>query len=242
MNAVRDLLIVDDDDNMRCTLASILAEDGFDVRVAASGEEAVQLCLGQTFRLILMDVRMPGIDGVEACRRIRSNSNRSQIVIMSAQPESEMERLALRAGVLGFLRKPLDVESVLKLIAEVTSRLIVYIGPIGSGARQLQQALSDARVRSTFVGTVDEALALIEQIHYDALVLDLEGIDDPDGTVAYIRDYHPTIPLLLASPAGPLTQSLPSLDPGGASGVLEKPVSADGLLGVLDRIRRDQVR
>jgi CheY-like chemotaxis protein len=234
MNSVRDLLIVDDDHNMRSTLAAILAEDGLDVRVAASGEEAVALCLDQAFRLILMDVRMPGIDGVEACRRIRSKSRRSQIVIMSAQAESEMERLALRAGVLGFLRKPLDVESVIKLIGEATSRLIVHVGPIGPGARRLQQALSDARVRSTFVGTIDEALALIEQIHYDALVLDLEGNDDPEGAVAYIRDYHPNLPLLLVAPGGALRLVL------GVNGILEKPVSPEGLLTLLDRVKSEQ--
>ena len=65
------ILIVDDERNMRTTLADILAEEGYEVSTAESGEKAIKICRQTSFDTVLMDVRMPGIDGVEAFRRIR---------------------------------------------------------------------------------------------------------------------------------------------------------------------------
>lgn len=62
------ILVVDDEPSMRKTVAAILRAEGYSVDVAASGEEAVELCSRSGYAVVLMDVRMPGIDGVEAFR------------------------------------------------------------------------------------------------------------------------------------------------------------------------------
>ena len=59
------ILVVDDEKNMRVTLAAILAEKGYTVAEAATGEQALDLCQQQAFDVVLMDVRMPGLNGVE---------------------------------------------------------------------------------------------------------------------------------------------------------------------------------
>ena len=65
------ILIADDEANMRITLADILEDEGYEVTTVANGEEAMAMCSETRFAVILMDVRMPGIDGVEAFRRLR---------------------------------------------------------------------------------------------------------------------------------------------------------------------------
>jgi len=110
------ILVVDDEQNMRTTLADILADEGFDVSTAESGERAVKLCRREPFDTVLMDVRMPGIDGIEACRRIRELRPEARVILMSAYSVEQLVEDSLRGGVVAFLRKPLDAERLLALL------------------------------------------------------------------------------------------------------------------------------
>ncbi len=112
------VLVVDDERNMRITLADILEDAGFDVSVADCGEKAVKMCGKRSFDAILMDVRMPGIDGVEAFRLIRRKDQAVRVIMMSAYSMQELQRLAMREGAIGFLKKPLDLDRVIELIGE----------------------------------------------------------------------------------------------------------------------------
>lgn len=110
------ILVVDDEKNMRGTLAEILTEEGYSVDTAASGEAAVRACRSCEFHVILMDVRMPGINGVEAFRMIRSHRRDARVILMSAYSMEELKRAALDEGAVAFLPKPLNLESVVGLI------------------------------------------------------------------------------------------------------------------------------
>jgi CheY-like chemotaxis protein len=111
-------LVVDDEQNMRTTLADILIGEGFDVSTAESGEKALKLCGRHDFDVVLMDVRMPGIDGLEAFRRIRKKKSGARVIMMSAYAVDHLERAALAEGAIAFLRKPLDPARMLQLLAE----------------------------------------------------------------------------------------------------------------------------
>jgi len=110
------ILVVDDEKNIRVTLADILTEEGYEVRTAGTGERAVKLCSKQPFDVVLLDVRMPGIDGVEAFRQIRAKRSDIRVILMSAYSIDALRREALAAGALGFVRKPLDLDHLVKLI------------------------------------------------------------------------------------------------------------------------------
>ena len=79
LDARARVLVVDDERNMRSTLAEILEAEGYAVETAESGEAAVQRCSVNPFDIVLMDVRMPGSNGVEAFRRIREH-NRGEMI------------------------------------------------------------------------------------------------------------------------------------------------------------------
>lgn len=113
----RTILVVDDEPNMRRTLRDILDHEGYDVSTAESGEQAVRLCRTREFDLVLMDVRMPGIDGLEAFRQIRRRREGARIALMSGYAVEQLELAAMREGVLAFLRKPMDPAEMLALIA-----------------------------------------------------------------------------------------------------------------------------
>ncbi len=112
------VLVVDDEKNIRITLADILVGEGFEVRTADTGEKAVKLCHKRPFDVVLLDVRMPGMDGFEAFRLIRRERRDACVIMMSAYSTQEFRQVALDEGAAAFLRKPLDVERVLELIRE----------------------------------------------------------------------------------------------------------------------------
>ena len=120
--AAQRVLVVDDEKNMRTTLADILADEGFEVTTADSGEKAVRICGQRPFDVILMDVRMPGIDGIEAFRRIRQRDRDIRVIMMSAYSLQYLEEEVLREGAVAFVRKPLDADQVLALIGDSDRR------------------------------------------------------------------------------------------------------------------------
>jgi CheY-like chemotaxis protein len=107
---------------MRLTLADILRDRGCRVETAETGEQAVRMCATNVFDMILMDVRMRGIDGTEAFRRIRKRRADSRVIMMTAYALEHLEREALELGAIAFLRKPLDIDALLTLIDEALAR------------------------------------------------------------------------------------------------------------------------
>jgi two-component system response regulator HydG len=106
------ILIVDDDPGHRGMLTTLLADWGFRVEAAADGETAVARCREQAFDLILMDVRMAGISGIEALREIKAYNPAIPILIMTAYSDVETAVEAIKAGAYDYLTKPLDFEDL----------------------------------------------------------------------------------------------------------------------------------
>ena len=131
-------LVVDDEKNMRITLAAILRRVGYAVTLAENGEEAVELCVHRSFDLVVMDVRMPGIDGVEAVRRIRRRQTETKVILMSAYSLSATDQSTLGDGVVPFFSKPLDIPGLLSQVEALTQSLVVHIQDMqhnGNGSR-----------------------------------------------------------------------------------------------------------
>jgi DNA-binding NtrC family response regulator len=167
------ILIVDDEKSMRVTLAAILRDEGYDVTTAATGEEAVALCAKESFSVVLMDVRMPGINGVEAFRRIRRHQPGVRVILMSAYSVEALRDAALDEGAIAFLTKPLALETVVNLIREVTGTAILVVEKDEETALALQDNLRSRGYRVTVTASPHEALELVEQIRFDLIFLDV---------------------------------------------------------------------
>jgi len=100
------VLLVDDEEDMRDALRDLLADSGFDIVGAASnGQEAVVLTEELQPDLVLMDLRMPGMDGIEATREIKERTPEIQVLILSAYDDSELRFAATDVGVYCYLVK-----------------------------------------------------------------------------------------------------------------------------------------
>jgi len=106
---MRSILIVEDDPLVRKTLASQLAKKGFDVAVAEAGEDGVRVFSEFTPDLVLLDVRLPDIDGLEVLRRIRERDRRAVILVMTAFDDMKTTVEAIKLGAFEYLVKPLNM-------------------------------------------------------------------------------------------------------------------------------------
>ncbi len=107
------ILIVDDERNIRRTLGMILKGEGYRTAQAASGEEAVVAVEKDPPDIVLLDVKLPGMDGVETLRKIRSLRKEQIVILISGHATVEIAVEATREGAFDFLEKPLGKERVL---------------------------------------------------------------------------------------------------------------------------------
>jgi DNA-binding response OmpR family regulator len=121
---VRKILVADDEHNIRHILDFSLAAEGFQVLAASSGDEVVALAALELPDLIILDIMMPGGDGLEACRRLKADERTSQIpVILLTARNQPVDREAGRsAGADDYVTKPFSPQ---RLIDKVLSLLHV---------------------------------------------------------------------------------------------------------------------
>ncbi len=107
-NKALNILVVDDDAAHRNMLRTVLSDWGYSIALAEDGEAAVRFCKEQAFDLVLMDVRMPKMSGLEALKEIKSHNPSLPILIMTAHSNVEAAVEAIKAGAYDYLTKPLD--------------------------------------------------------------------------------------------------------------------------------------
>ena len=107
MNSSR-ILVVDDEPQLRRALRATLSALGFVVADAESGEAALEMVRAEKFDLILLDINMPGLSGLETCRALRARSDVS-ILMLTVRNRTEDKIEALDAGADGYVTKPFDV-------------------------------------------------------------------------------------------------------------------------------------
>ena len=120
-DAIR-VLVVDDDKGMAETLRDILGASGYEVDVAFSGEEAMERVRERPPDGILMDIRMPGFNGVEAFRELKRLTPDSFVIFMTAFAASGLVEEAWTEGAVEVLAKPLDVARTLSLIQKTAAK------------------------------------------------------------------------------------------------------------------------
>ena len=106
------ILIVDDEVSILNSLSSILEDEGYDITVAKSGTEALRLCTTDPPDLMMLDIWMPEMDGLETLRRVRELTPYTQVMMMSGHGSIETAVKAIKLGAYDYIEKPLSLENV----------------------------------------------------------------------------------------------------------------------------------
>ncbi len=149
----RSVLIVDDEKNILLTLSHSLEILQLETDTAANGEEALSKLKKKDYSLILLDLRMPGIDGMEVLRQVRQIRPDILIIMISAYGTIELAVEAIKLGAVDFIQKPFSPEEVRELVSRV-----------------LDREKRDEQKGADYVTSVELAKKSIGNRHFDAAI------------------------------------------------------------------------
>jgi two-component system, response regulator PdtaR len=164
---MRKILLVDDDRVILNILAEGLRELGYEVSTAISGPDALKLAKEKEHDLVVLDMRMPEMSGVEVARKLR-DQNLAPFVFLSAFGDEPDVQDAAEAGALGYLVKPVDIPQLVPFIEAAMARGR-EIDLLRSTTEQLEQALRIEQKTRTAVGIIMERKGLDRQEAFDLL-------------------------------------------------------------------------
>ncbi len=109
-------MIVDDQFGIRVLLTEILQKDGYQMYQAANGKEALDIQELEEIDIVLLDMKIPGMDGVEILKKMKERQPSIKVVMMTAYGELKMVNEALENGAISYMAKPFDIEDVRQVI------------------------------------------------------------------------------------------------------------------------------
>lgn len=239
------VLIVDDNVELAENLVEILEDEGLACTTAESAERALELMQSTTFSLVISDIRMAGMSGVDLLREVGLRWPETPVVLMTAYARDRVVEDAQRHGAIDVLRKPLDMQALCDLVTLLGSRESKRSILVVEDDADLRENLSEVLGAGTggheitAVGSRAEALAAAERRPYDFAVLDIRL---PDGSGLELArtlrerlgERCPTLVIMSAYPeeVGTAVQSIARAGPPVVE-VLRKPFSPDALLSIM---------
>lgn len=160
------LLLVDDDALVLATFGRGLRDAGYTVLVAATGEEAVEMVAKDYPDLVILDIRMPGLSGIDVSRHL--NELGVPVVHLSAYDDQETLQDALNQGALGYLVKPIDVTKAIPTI-ETALKRADDLQRLQATEGRLNRALETANVVNFAVGIISERHRIDRQTAFDLI-------------------------------------------------------------------------
>jgi DNA-binding NtrC family response regulator len=239
------ILVVDDDRRMVKTICDILLIKGFKAEPAYTGEEAVAKVKTMELDCVLMDLKMPEIDGIETLKIIKTFSPDLPVVLMSAYASEGQVKEAISEGAYNILAKPVDIQlllSFLVLLRKEESIVIVDDDPLF--CRTLGDILRTRGYQVETETDPDRVLAHMEQKYQLVVILDLK-LNNTDGVevLERIRALYPTKPVILAT--GYRGEMIASIEKGmqiGAHACIYKPFEEKEILGMIEQVRQRKIR
>ena len=191
------VLVVDDESSLLLTLAANLELEGFGIASASTGERALELLARERFDLVLTDVRMPGMNGVELFRRIREVEPELPVILMTAFAVESLIEDAITEGVFAVLPKPFDIDLVIAAVLSASRRPAVLLVDHEAEGTTTAMAMSQMGVRCRAMDGHSDVMMAVRDRQTDVCVVNLASpaardaeiigqILEADGSVAVI--------------------------------------------------------
>ena len=233
------ILVVDDEEDICANMQDILTEFGYDVATANNGEDALEFARSRFFDLALLDLKMPGMDGLTLFNELQHISPETDTLLVTAYATDETARKALEAGILQVVPKPVDISELVQCIGDVVSQprlLVVDDDP--DLCANLRDILSERRYRVSVATNVTDALKKIDQSSWQVMLLD---VCLPEGSgFELIQETMTTKPdarvLMITGLDDEEEQLLHKALNEGAKGLCRKPLDVPALLQKIEQM------
>jgi two-component system, NtrC family, response regulator HydG len=238
----RSVLVIDDDRQMAQTLCAVLRLHGWEPTAGYSGEDAIAAVRTKPFAAVLMDVRMPGVDGVEAFRRIRAEFPRLPVILMTAYAAQELLAQAEREGVLTILPKPLPIDRLTETLADLSRTGPVLVLDDEPDFLETLGAILAAKNHGVLkASSLEQALNVLNGASPTVVVMDLNlGPLRPRDAILAIKRVSPEVLLILYSGQfDVLDETVSELPADWVCGALRKPFPPERLLELLNGVHRN---
>lgn len=203
-NGKTSVLVVDDLRSIRLTLGGILEDEGHNVVTVEDGYQAIEAVKKAHFDAIFMDIKMPGINGVQTFREVKKIAPASAVIMMTAYSVEDLVKEALEEGAYAIIYKPFDIDKVISLIEKLLRQkiLILIVDEQFADREKLKTILEDKGYRVTTAKDGTEAIKKVREKHYDIIFLEVKLPDmncaqtfeqvkeiDPGATVIMMSGY-----------------------------------------------------
>jgi len=163
MSSNEKILVVDDLKDMRALLSGVLKKDGYKITLADDGLSAVELFRQELSDAVIMDIKMPGIDGIEAMKRMKKIAPAVPIILMTAHGDVSTAVHAVKSGAYDYVAKPFDNEKIIIVLKNALSELKLK--------REINALRTDGKGRtllSELMGSSDEIKKVFNQVNHVA--------------------------------------------------------------------------
>jgi CheY-like chemotaxis protein len=240
VNAVQRILVVDDEAPLLMTLVANLELEGYDVMEAHSAERALELAAQHAFDVVLSDVRMPGMSGVELCHELHKRHAGLPVVLMTAFTVEGVLRDAVDQGALMVIPKPFAVEHLLRVLHGVMHRpVILVIDDSIEVAETMAAALQAVGLPARAVHDGSAAIEAFRVGDIGVCVVDMvmPGLSGPD-VIDRLRAIDPNVVVIAVS--GHDVEELFRRVASHADRIMRKPIDPHELLQAIAaaRLRR----
>jgi DNA-binding NtrC family response regulator len=193
------ILIVDDDTGILVTLEDLLSEENFEVHTTSDPVAAIQKVREHSFHVVLLDVKMPGKNGVELLQEIKGIKPSQCVIMMTAFAEEDLESKANEGGALQVIYKPLDIRQLIE-----TLHFLILIVDDEAGIREtLTEILEDRGFKVASAESGREAIDLLRKKRFNVIFLDVK-MPDLDGLETFVglRQIRPAVRVVMMSGYG----------------------------------------
>src|SRR5262245_53028892 len=177
------ILVVDDEPDTCANLSDILAEQGYQVDVAHDGLAALELVKTNKYDVAVLDLKMPGIDGLELYRRIRVISADTVAIVVTAYASSTTASSVLGAGAWKILAKPVNLPQLLGFVGQALSQpLVLLVDDDRELCASLWELFRDRNYRVCLAHDVPDAQERLAQRDFHVVIVDMK-LPSGDGTM-----------------------------------------------------------
>ncbi|HVX64248.1 MAG TPA: response regulator [Pirellulales bacterium] len=240
-DAAPTILVVDDEVDTCANLSDILTELGYQVDVAYDGPSALELVKQKNYDVALLDLKMPGMDGLELYRRIKQLQAGTVAIVVTAYASSGTANEALAAGAWQILPKPVELPKLLNLVGEAIEQpLLLVVDDDHDLCESLWDLLREKGYRVCLAHDPSEAAARLEKSSFQVVLIDMK-LPQGSGPEVFrtVRAANPqTRTVLITGMRNEMEQMVDATLAEGADAACYKPFDIPVLLQTLQQLTK----